>query len=75
MQWVLGALSSGIKRLGREANHSPPHSAEVENGGAISPAPATFFLVYLSPIYQTGDIYMLEVGCESLSSNANLFSI
>jgi hypothetical protein len=28
IQWVSGALSSGIKQLGREADHSPPHSAD-----------------------------------------------
>jgi hypothetical protein len=27
IQWVPGALSLGIKRLGREADHSPPSSA------------------------------------------------
>jgi hypothetical protein len=30
-----GALSPGVKRLGREADRSPPSSTEVENGGAI----------------------------------------
>jgi hypothetical protein len=29
----------GVKRLGHEADHSPPSSAEVENGGTISPLP------------------------------------
>jgi hypothetical protein len=29
-QWVLGALSLGVKRPGREADHSPPSNAEVE---------------------------------------------
>jgi hypothetical protein len=29
----------GIKRLGCEADHSPPSSAEVKNGGAILPFP------------------------------------
>jgi len=28
-QWVAGALSLGVKRLGREADHSAPPSAEV----------------------------------------------
>jgi hypothetical protein len=27
IQWVPGALSLGIKQLGREADHSPPSSA------------------------------------------------
>jgi hypothetical protein len=30
LQWVLGALSPGVKRSGREADHSPPTSAEVK---------------------------------------------
>jgi hypothetical protein len=29
IQCVLGALSLGVKRLGREADHSPPSSAEI----------------------------------------------
>jgi len=30
-QSVTGALSSEVKRPGREADHSPPSSAEVKN--------------------------------------------
>jgi hypothetical protein len=30
IQWVSGALSLGVKRLRREADHSPPSSAEVK---------------------------------------------
>jgi hypothetical protein len=37
IQSVPGATSPGIKRPGREADHSPPYSAEVKNGGAIPP--------------------------------------
>jgi hypothetical protein len=32
IQWVTGALSPGFKRLGLEANHSPPSIAEVKKG-------------------------------------------
>jgi hypothetical protein len=39
IQRVPGALSPGVKRLRREADHSPPSSAEVKNGGAIPPLP------------------------------------
>jgi hypothetical protein len=35
IQWVLGALSMGIKRLGREADPSPPSCEDVKNGGAV----------------------------------------
>jgi len=30
IQWVAGTLSLGIKQLAREADHSPPSSAEVK---------------------------------------------
>jgi hypothetical protein len=30
IQWIPGALSRGVKRPGREADHSPPSSAEVK---------------------------------------------
>jgi hypothetical protein len=30
IQWVPGALSLGVKRPGREADHSPPSSAQVK---------------------------------------------
>jgi hypothetical protein len=39
IQWVPGALFPGVKRQGREADHSPPSSYEVKNGGAIAPLP------------------------------------
>jgi hypothetical protein len=35
---ALGTLSPGVKRPGREADHSPS-SAEVKNGGAVPPLP------------------------------------
>jgi hypothetical protein len=41
VQWVLGALSLGVKRPGHEADSSPPSSAEVKNGGTILPLPHT----------------------------------
>jgi hypothetical protein len=30
IQWILGALSLGVERPGREADHSHPSSAEVK---------------------------------------------
>jgi hypothetical protein len=30
IQWVPGAFSLGVKRPGREADHSPPFSAEIK---------------------------------------------
>jgi hypothetical protein len=40
-QRVPGAFSLGVKRPGREADYSPPTSAEFKNGGAIPPIPHT----------------------------------
>jgi hypothetical protein len=38
IQWVQGALSLGVERLGREADHPFPSSAEAKN---VSPFPNT----------------------------------
>jgi hypothetical protein len=37
-------FSPGVKRQGREADHSPPSSAEVKNGGAIPPLPYVYMV-------------------------------
>jgi hypothetical protein len=39
VQWVPGALSRGVKRPGREADHSPPSSAEVKNAWSYTSTP------------------------------------
>jgi hypothetical protein len=41
IQWALGALSLGVKRLGRDADQSPPASAEDKADGDILPLPHT----------------------------------
>jgi hypothetical protein len=35
IKWVLGTLFQGMKRPGREADHSPPTSAEVKKCGSV----------------------------------------
>jgi hypothetical protein len=35
VQWVSGTLSLGVKRPGREADHSPPSSGEVKECGGL----------------------------------------
>jgi hypothetical protein len=43
IQWMPGALSPGLKRQGREADHLPPTSAEVKKTWIyISAAPCSF---------------------------------
>jgi hypothetical protein len=41
IQWVLGALSSGVKRPGREVDHLPPASAEVKKMWIYTSTPHT----------------------------------
>jgi hypothetical protein len=44
IQWVPGALSLGVKRPGREANHSLPTSAEVKKMWIYTPTPPYTFI-------------------------------
>jgi hypothetical protein len=45
IQWVPGALSSGAKRPGREADHSPPTSAEFKKTWVYTSTPLYVFMV------------------------------
>jgi len=42
IQWVPGALSSGGKATGAEADHSSPFNAEVRNSWCCTSIPHTF---------------------------------
>jgi hypothetical protein len=44
IQWVLGALSPGVKRPVREANHSSPASAEVKKIWIFAGTPPYAFM-------------------------------
>jgi hypothetical protein len=46
MQWVPGALSLGVKRPGREADHSPLSSAEVKNAWSCTSTPQYVFMAW-----------------------------
>jgi hypothetical protein len=46
IQWVPGALSLGVKRPGREADHSPPSSAEVKNAWSYTSTPQYVFMAW-----------------------------
>jgi hypothetical protein len=46
IQWVAEALSLGVKLPGREANHSPPSSAEVKNEWSYTSASLYAFMVW-----------------------------
>jgi hypothetical protein len=46
IQWVPGALSVKVKRPGREADHSPPSSAEVTNAWSYTSTPEYVFIAW-----------------------------
>jgi hypothetical protein len=48
IRWVPGALSLGIKRPGREADHSPPSSTEVKHAWSYTSTPPIRFHGVLS---------------------------
>jgi hypothetical protein len=42
VQWVRWTIYPGLKRPGSEADHTPPSSEKLKNGGAIPPLPIYF---------------------------------
>jgi hypothetical protein len=59
IQWVLGALSFGVKQQGSEAERSPPSSAQVKNCGAIPPIPhiVSWYSAQMLNSLNTGTIF------------------
>jgi hypothetical protein len=75
IQWVPGALSLGIKRPGREADHSPPSSTGVKNAWSYTSTPQYVFIewylvkqlyiylyVHLAPGYRNFSTYSRHSG-------------
>jgi hypothetical protein len=56
----LREIFPGVKRPGREADHSPPSGAEVKNGGAMHPLTHVFMAQCL--IKQAQGLYLLTIG-------------
>jgi hypothetical protein len=54
IEWVPGAPCLGVKRPGREADHSPPSSAEVKNAWHYTSTPQYAFMVWCSVKKSTG---------------------
>jgi hypothetical protein len=46
IQWVRGTVSLGVKRPGREADHSPPSSAEVKKARSYTSTPQYVFMAW-----------------------------
>jgi hypothetical protein len=56
IQWVSGALSLGVKRPGREADHLPPSSVEVENACSYTSIPQ-YVLIAWCLVKHRGQLY------------------
>jgi hypothetical protein len=72
---VTGALFSGVKRQGREADHSPPSSAEVKNVGVISSLSHMPWWVLLNYIFKYRDNLAFTLIYLSLISVVNYCSV
>jgi hypothetical protein len=57
IQWVPGDLSLGVKRPGREADHSPPSNAEIKMSGTIPPLPQYALMAWCS-VKAQGQLYL-----------------
>jgi hypothetical protein len=58
LRWAAGALSLGVKRSEREADHSPPSIAEVKNAWSYTSTPQYAFMAWCS-IKAQGQLYLL----------------
>jgi hypothetical protein len=47
IQWIPEAVSSGVKRQGREADHTPPSGAEVKNVELYLHSPVCLHNIYI----------------------------
>jgi hypothetical protein len=52
-QWLSPLPPGGLKLQGREAEHSPPSSAEAKNGGSVPPLLPTVFMSWNLIDYST----------------------
>jgi hypothetical protein len=59
IQWVPGAISVGVQRPGREADHSPPSNAEVKNAWSYTSTPQYVFMAWCLAKHR--DIFTLVV--------------
>jgi hypothetical protein len=50
IQWIMGSCFPGVQQQRHEADHSPPSTAKVKNGGAISTPQYIFMsLCFIKP--------------------------
>jgi hypothetical protein len=61
IQRVLGALSPGVKRPGREVDHSPPASAEIKKMWIYTSTPPCALMAYCLISYAQGQLYLFHL--------------
>jgi hypothetical protein len=64
IQWVSGDLSPWIRRLGREADHSPPTSAEVKEIWSMHPLPHTSLWLSAKLVKHKDNFTFTEINLE-----------
>jgi hypothetical protein len=80
IQWITGSFSLGVKRPGREADHSPPSSAEVKNVWSYTNTPQYAFMAWCSVkaqglVYLYQDTYIEPISAEfSYFQNSRLLN-
>jgi hypothetical protein len=73
IQWVSGALSLGVKRPGREADHLPPSSAAVKNAWRYTSTPNTSS--WRGTSLSTGKFYPYLYLYLAISGNSSHYSV
>jgi hypothetical protein len=59
IQWVPEVVSPLLKQQGREANHFPPSTAKIKNGGVLTPLPHTSLWLGAKYIKPRDKLYLL----------------
>jgi hypothetical protein len=70
IEWVPGGLPLGVKRQWREADHSPPSNAEVENAWSYTSTPQYFFMAWCS-VKAQGQLYLYLLNKSHRASSRN----
>jgi hypothetical protein len=65
IQWVPGVLSMGLKRSGREADHSPPSSAEVKEWVELYLYLPQFAFMAWCSVKAQGQLYFILISISS----------
>jgi hypothetical protein len=73
IQYVPGALSVGIKRPGREADHSPPSSADVKNAWSYTSTPQYAFMAWCS-VKTQGQLHLYLYVSNPMSMHPHMYA-